>query len=138
MIKDIMMAEVVSLEDRHRKGRSIIEKAGDYAPAWGMIGTLVGLVMMLQTMDDPTSLGPSMSLALLTTLYGVVLANLVFNPIAKKLENKTEEEVFFKQLIIEGVISIQSGQNPQILKEKLSAYSKTSQKKRSGEQDDQA
>lgn len=95
MIKDIMMAEVVSLEDRHRKGRSIIEKAGDYAPAWGMIGTLVGLVMMLQTMDDPTSLGPSMSLALLTTLYGVVLANLVFNPIAKKnLKTKRKKKYF--------------------------------------------
>lgn len=122
VIKDIMMAEVVAMEERHRKGRAIIVKAGEYAPAWGMIGTLVGLVLMLKNLNDPSSLGPNMAVALLTTLYGTVLANLVFLPMATKLENKTEEEVFVKQIIIEGVIGVQSGQNPKVLEEKLSAF----------------
>ncbi|WP_096436166.1 flagellar motor protein MotP [Alteribacter populi] len=121
-IKDIMMAEVVAMEERHRKGRLIIEKAGEYAPAWGMIGTLVGLVLMLQNLNDPTSLGPNMAIALLTTLYGTLLANLVFTPMANKLALKTEDEVFIKQIVIEGVIGVQSGQNPKVLEEKLSAF----------------
>ncbi|TWI56938.1 flagellar motor protein MotP [Halalkalibacter nanhaiisediminis] len=122
VIKDIMMAEVIAMEERHRKGRAILEKAGEYAPAWGMIGTLIGLVLMLQNLNDPSTLGPSMSIALLTTLYGTVLANLIFIPMATKLTNKTDEEVFVKQIIIEGVIGVQSGQNPKILGEKLSAF----------------
>jgi len=122
VINDIMNAEITAVEDRHYKGRAIIEKAGEYAPAWGMIGTLVGLVLMLGSLDDPSTLGPNMAVALLTTLYGTVLANLVFIPMASKLENKTEEEVFIKQIIIEGVIGVQSGQNPRILEEKLSAF----------------
>ncbi|WP_284139856.1 MULTISPECIES: flagellar motor protein MotP [unclassified Virgibacillus] len=122
VIHDIMSAEITAIEDRHYRGRLIIEKCGEYAPAWGMIGTLVGLVLMLNTLQDPSTLGPSMAVALLTTLYGTVLANLVFIPMASKLENKTEEEVFLKQVIIEGVIGVQSGQNPRILEEKLSAF----------------
>lgn len=121
-IRDILEAEITALEERHYRGRAIIEKCGEYAPAWGMIGTLVGLVMMLTTLENPATLGPSMAVALLTTLYGTVLANLVFLPMASKLENKTEEEVFMKQIIIEGVLGIQSGQNPRILEEKLSAF----------------
>ena len=122
VINDILNAEIDALEERHAIGRSIIEKAGQYAPAWGMIGTLVGLILMLNRLDDPSTLGPSMAIALLTTMYGAVLANLVFLPIASKLESKTEEEVFIKQIIIEGVIGVQSGQNPRILEEKLSAF----------------
>lgn len=122
VITDIMNAEITAMEDRHYKGRTIIEKAGEYAPAWGMIGTLIGLVLMLNSLQDPSTLGPSMAVALLTTLYGTVLANLVFVPMANKLESKTEEEVFIKQVIIEGVIGVQSGQNPRILEEKLSAF----------------
>src|SRR5690625_3119120 len=75
-INDIMNAEIVAMEERHYKGRVIVEKAGEYAPAWGMIGTLVGLVLMLSNLEDPASLGPNMAVALLTTLYGTVLANL--------------------------------------------------------------
>lgn len=122
VISDIMNAEITAMEERHYKGRTLIEKAGEYAPAWGMIGTLVGLVLMLNSLEDPATLGPSMAVALLTTLYGTVLSNLVFLPMASKLESKTEEEVFIKQIIIEGVIGIQSGQNPRILEEKLSAF----------------
>ncbi|MDG5787029.1 flagellar motor protein MotP [Evansella sp. AB-P1] len=122
VIKDIMMAEVVAMEERHRKGRFIIEKAGEYAPAWGMIGTLIGLILMLQNLNDPTTLGPNMAIALLTTLYGTLLANLVFLPMANKLSLSTEEEIFIKQIVVEGVIGVQSGQNPKILQEKLSAF----------------
>lgn len=122
VINDIMQAEIIAMEDRHEKGRMLVEKAGEYAPAWGMIGTLIGLILMLNSLTDPSSLGPNMAVALITTLYGTVLANLVFLPMATKLENKTEEEVFKKQIIIEGVIGVQSGQNPRILEEKLSAF----------------
>ncbi|PRO65411.1 flagellar motor protein MotP [Alkalicoccus urumqiensis] len=122
VIKDIMMAEVVAMEERHRKGRVILEKAAEYAPAWGMIGTLVGLVLMLQNLNDPSTLGPNMAVALLTTLYGSLLANLVFSPMSHKLMLSTEDEVFVKQIIIEGVIGVQSGQNPKVLQEKLSAF----------------
>lgn len=129
IIKDIMMAEVVAMEERHRKGRAIIEKAGEFAPAWGMIGTLIGLVLMLQNLNDPSTLGPNMAIALLTTLYGTLLANLVFLPMSSKLANKTEEEIFIKQIIVEGVIGVQSGQNPKILEEKLSAFLPKNNKK---------
>lgn len=122
VINDIMSAEVSAMEDRHSKGRALLEKAGEYAPAWGMIGTLIGLVLMLNNLQDPSTLGPNMAVALLTTFYGSVLANLVFIPMAGKLANKTEEEVFMKKVIIEGVIGVQSGQNPKILEEKLSAF----------------
>lgn len=87
-----------------------------------MIGTLIGLVLMLKNLNDPSTLGPNMALALLTTLYGSLLANLIFLPMAAKLALKTEKEVFLKQIIIEGVIGVQSGQNPRILEEKLSAF----------------
>lgn len=122
VIQDILLAEIAAMEERHRKGRAILEKAGDYAPAWGMIGTLIGLVLMLKNLNDPSTLGPNMAIALLTTLYGSLLANLVFIPIAAKLELKTEKEAFLKQIIVEGVIGVQSGQNPNLLQEKLSTF----------------
>src|SRR5690625_7507768 len=87
-----------------------------------MIGTLIGLVLMLNNLQDPASLGPNMAVALLTTLYGTVLANLVFIPMANKLENKIEEEIFVKKIIIEGVIGIQPGQNQRILEETISSF----------------
>lgn len=122
VINDIMKAEITAMEERHFQGRTIIEKSGEYAPAWGMIGTLIGLVLMLGNLQDPSTLGPNMAVALITTLYGTILANLVFIPMASKLEIKTNEEIFIKQIVIEGVIGVQSGQNPRILEEKLSAF----------------
>lgn len=136
VIHDIMNAEITAMEDRHSKGRLILEKAGEYAPAWGMIGTLIGLVLMLNDLNDPATLGPQMAVALLTTFYGSVLANLVFIPMAGKLESKTEQEVFMKQIVVEGVIGVQSGQNPRILKEKLSAFLSDDMRKRREEQGD--
>ncbi|MBB6452138.1 chemotaxis protein MotA [Salirhabdus euzebyi] len=129
VINDIMSAEIAAIEERHQKGRAIIQKAGEYAPAWGMIGTLIGLVLMLENLTNPETIGPSMAVALITTFYGTLLANLVFLPIASKLENRTDEEIFLKQIVIEGVIGVQSGQNPKILEEKLSAFLSSEQKK---------
>ncbi|WP_064092665.1 flagellar motor protein MotP [Rossellomorea aquimaris] len=122
VIVDIMNAEILALEERHRKNKSLLDKAGEYAPAWGMIGTLIGLVLMLKSLNDPSTLGPNMAIALLTTLYGTLLANLVFLPMASKLAMKTEKEVFMKQIVIEGVVGVQSGQNPKILEEKLRVF----------------
>ncbi|SDJ66342.1 flagellar motor protein MotP [Salimicrobium halophilum] len=130
VINDIMSAEVSAVEERHQRGRAIVEKAGEYSPAWGMIGTLIGLILMLEDLNDPATLGPQMAVALLTTLYGTFLANLVFLPMAGKLANKTDQEIFKKQVVIEGVIGVQSGQNPKILEEKLSAFLSDEEKER--------
>ena len=90
---------------------------GTYAPAFGMIGTLVGLIQMLTQLEDPTALGPGMATALITTFYGVILANLVFLPMANKLKERSEEEILVKEIMIEGVLSIQAGENPRIVEE---------------------
>lgn len=121
-VRSLLENEIAAMEERHRKGQLIFQKAGDYAPAWGMIGTLIGLVLMLQNLDDPATLGPNMAIALLTTLYGTVFANLIFLPMVSKLENKTDDEIFIKKLIIEGVLGIQSGQNPRIIEDKLASH----------------
>ncbi|MGM8215642.1 flagellar motor protein MotP [Bacillaceae bacterium W0354] len=136
VINDILNAEIAATEERHQKGRAIIEKAGEYAPAWGMIGTLIGLVLMLNNLESPETIGPSMAVALLTTFYGMVLANLVFLPLSGKLNNMTEEEIFIKKVIIEGVIGVQSGQNPKILEEKLSAFLSGEELKSKQEEDE--
>ncbi len=122
VIKEMLEAEIIGIEERHSKGRSVFEKAGDYAPAWGMVGTLIGLVLMLRNLNTPSTLGPNMAIALLTTLYGSLLSNLLFQPIAAKLAVKTEQEVFMKEVVIEAVVGLQSGQNPRLLQEKLKAF----------------
>ncbi|MFD1739307.1 flagellar motor protein MotP [Bacillus salitolerans] len=121
-IEEILSSEIQAMEERHRKGRVLLEKAGEYAPSWGMIGTLIGLVLMLNGLNDPSTLGPNMAIALMTTLYGTLLANLVFLPMAAKLAMKTEQEVFVRQVIIQGIMGIQSGENPRLLREKLASY----------------
>ncbi|WLR44203.1 flagellar motor protein MotP [Bacillus carboniphilus] len=128
-ISDILNTDIASMEERHRKGRRVFEKAGEFAPAWGMIGTLIGLVLMLNHLNTPETLGPNMAIALLTTLYGSLLANMLFLPIAAKLEEKTEEEIFMKQIMIEGIIGIQTGQNSRQLFDKLSVFVKENNKK---------
>lgn len=122
LIKDILHTELAFIEERHRTGQNIFVTMGTAAPAFGMIGTLIGLVLMLQTLSDPSSIGPGMAVALLTTLYGALLANVVFLPIAEKLRNRTNEEILIKELSIEGIMSIQSGDNPRIVQQKLLAF----------------
>ncbi|MEJ2024953.1 MAG: MotA/TolQ/ExbB proton channel family protein [Deltaproteobacteria bacterium] len=121
-IREILETEVVAIQDRHKLGAEIFTTLGTFAPAMGMIGTLIGLVQMLQTMDDPSTIGPAMAVALLTTFYGSVMANIMFLPIAGKLKNRSGAEVMIKDLMTEGVISIARGENPRVIEQKLNAY----------------
>ena len=121
-IKEIMNTEIEYISERHRVGAGIFDTMGAFAPAFGMIGTLIGLINMLAKMDDPSSIGPAMSIALITTLYGAFAANLVFIPIAGKLKTRSADEVLLKELCVEGIMSIQSGDNPRIVEGKLKAF----------------
>lgn len=133
-VREMLENELDLTSQRHEDSIAIWEKASSYAPAFGMIGTLVGLVNMLKEMDiesgGDSSLGPNMAVALITTFYGCVLANMVFSPIAKKLRIRNDEELLYKQIMIEGILAIQSGDNPKFLKEKLVTY--VAQKDRAG------
>ncbi len=122
IIREIMMTEIDIMRDRHMLGAEIFSTMAAFSPALGMIGTLIGLVSMLQKMDDPSSIGPAMAIALLTTFYGSVLANLVFMPISGKLKTRSREEVQVKELIMQGVVSLTNGDNPRIIEQKLQSY----------------
>ena len=118
----ILHTELEFISERHRLGAEIFTTMGNFAPAMGMVGTLIGLIKMLVQMDDPSSIGPAMAVALITTFYGVILANLVFLPAAGKLKTRSSSELMLKQLIISGILAVQSGDNPRILEEKLYSF----------------
>lgn len=118
-VKQLLEAELEYLDERHTQARAFYEKGAGYAPAFGMIGTLMGLINMLKNMDDPDTIGPQMAVALVTTFYGTIMANVVFMPIANKLKIRHDEEFLCKVLICEGVQAIQSGENPRFIEEKL-------------------
>ncbi len=122
LMRNILTTELDYLEKRHASGASIFATAGALAPAFGMIGTLIGLVLMLQTMSDPSTIGPQMAIALITTFYGALAANLIFLPLTGKLKRRSEEEVLVKEMMIEGILSIQSGDNPRIVEQKLTSF----------------
>jgi chemotaxis protein MotA len=122
IIRNIMETELNYMQARHQDGIKIFEEWGALAPAFGMIGTLIGLIIMLANIEDKTMIGPGMSTALITTLYGAVLGNLVFIPIANKLTYVNDQEVLLREIMIEGTLSIQSGDNPRIVKEKLISF----------------
>ena len=121
-LKEMLDREIEYIQDRHDKGAEIMVSMGTYAPALGMIGTLIGLVQMLQTMEDPSTIGPAMALALLTTFYGAVIANVLCLPMAGKLRNRSRSEVLDKTLVAEGLKSILEGENPRIIEQKLHAF----------------
>jgi chemotaxis protein MotA len=121
-IEEVMTTEITYLEERHRLGSEIFSTMGTFAPAVGMLGTIIGLVQMLMQMEDPSQIGAPMAVALLTTFYGTILANLVFLPIAGKLKTRSKQEILLKQMVLEGVISIQSGDNHRIVEQKLKAF----------------
>jgi chemotaxis protein MotA len=142
-IRNIMNAELSSLEGRHELGQSLYRTWGALAPSFGMIGTLIGLVLMLSRLDDPSAIGPGMAVALLTTLYGSLLANLVFLPMAGKLAIYSQEEIRMKEIIIEALLALQSGINPRLLQEQIKSYFSPAEKmlleqagKRSGDEDE--
>jgi chemotaxis protein MotA len=122
LVRSILETEMAFIENRHKDVQGFWENIGAYGPAWGMIGTLIGLINMLKALDDPASIGPNMSVALLTTLYGSLLANLIAIPTANKLKVRSLEEVLLKEVMIEGLLSIQAGENPRVIEEKLKAF----------------
>ena len=122
LVRAIMETELVSMDDRHKARIGFWEAVGSMGPAWGMIGTLIGLILMLQDMSDPSSIGPSMAVALITTLYGSLLANWICTPIASKLKANNSMEMQAKEIMIEGLLSIQAGENPRVIEEKLKSF----------------
>ncbi len=121
-ISNLLETELEFIRTRHQLGAEIFTTMGTFAPALGMIGTLIGLVQMLQSMDDPSSIGPAMAVALLTTFYGSLLANIVCMPVAGKLKTRSKEESLTKELTIQGILSLSNGDNPRILEQKLHAF----------------
>lgn len=122
VIRSVLEAEMEYTTQRHELGQRIFRSWAELAPAFGMIGTLIGLIQMLAQLEDPSKLGPGMAVALITTFYGAILANLVLIPIANKLALRHEEEMAAKELMIEAITSIQSGINPRVLEDKLRAF----------------
>ena len=123
VVKSIMRAELEATNSRHEGHIQVFEDLATLAPAFGLIGTLIGLIVMMSNLGgDPSAIGQGMAAAILTTLYGSVMANCLFTPIAKKLEKNNESELSMKEIIIEGTLSIQSGDNPRILQQKIFSY----------------
>ncbi|MGI9013668.1 MAG: motility protein A [Phycisphaerales bacterium] len=122
VIEQVMETELEQLMDRHERGKGLLDALGRFAPAFGMIGTLIGLVAMLSNMDDPSKIGAGMAAALLTTMYGAMLANMFILPMADKLATRSSEEVLIKTIIIQGVMSIQAGDNPRNVQAKLMTF----------------
>jgi chemotaxis protein MotA len=121
-IRSVLEAEITHTAARHKRGQQILEGIGAAAPAFGMIGTLIGLVQMLASMEDPSTIGPAMAVALLTTLYGALLANLAALPLADKLKVRSTEETLNMQVCLEGVLGIVQGEHPASIDEKLKAF----------------
>lgn len=122
LVRAIMETELVSMDSRHKARIGFWENVGSMGPAWGMIGTLIGLINMLKALDDPSSIGPAMAVALVTTLYGSLLANWICAPVASKLKAKNADEMMVKEIEIEGLLSIQAGENPRVIEEKLKSF----------------
>jgi chemotaxis protein MotA len=129
VVREALEKDIQLTEERHKAGISIFKALGDVAPAMGMIGTLIGLVAMLSNMDDPKSIGPAMAVALLTTLYGAIIANMVAIPIADKLALRMNEEMLNRNLIMDAVLAIQDGQNPRVIEGFLKNYLSEKQRK---------
>ena len=122
VVREILEIDLMNLRARHQDGKKLLDTMGAMAPAFGMIGTLIGLVQMLQNMSDPSGIGKGMAVALLTTFYGAVTANLIYIPFATKLGNRSKEEGELRSLQIEGMIAIQAGDKPALVKEKLKSF----------------
>ncbi len=128
-IEDILYLEIDKLGERHLRGADMMTALGTFAPSMGMIGTLVGLVLMLANMEDPASIGPSMAVALLTTFYGALMANILFLPMASKLKTRSKEEILVHEIILTGVQSLVAGENPRVMEQKLHGFLAPSNRK---------
>ena len=121
VVEDIMFIELERMKDRHKAGNELMSLGATFAPAMGLIGTLIGLVQMLQNMSDPSTIGPAIAVALLTTFYGACIANLIFVPISSKLKMRSTAEVQFREMMMEGVMAIAKGESPRMVEKKLNA-----------------
>jgi chemotaxis protein MotA len=137
VVREMMTSDMTLTVERHDLGQKIFKSIADVAPAMGMIGTLIGLVQMLSNMDDPKAIGPSMAVALLTTLYGAMIANVFANPIAEKLGLRSNEERLIKSMIIDGVSGIQEGRNPRVIESMLMTYLPGSKRKNDDEDEEE-
>lgn len=122
LVSSILETELNYVEQRHGEVISFWDSLAGMGPAWGMIGTLIGLINMLKLLDDPSSIGPNMSIALITTLYGSLIANWIATPIAAKLRAQNRHEIMLKEVVSEGILSIQAGENPRVIEEKLKSF----------------
>ncbi len=128
LVRKILETDIEQLIARHDEGKNILDNWGTLAPSFGMIGTLIGLIIMLQNLEDRSMVGPGLAVALITTLYGAIMCYLILAPMAIKLDLRTNEEVLTKMIMLEGVLSIQSGENPRIVKDKLVSFLPPSQR----------
>jgi chemotaxis protein MotA len=128
-VEQILRNEIDFMVARHRGGISIFNAMGQYAPAFGMIGTLIGLIFMLGTLNDPSQIASSMAIALVTTFYGAILSNIIFLPIAGKLKEKSQTEITKKEMILTGIISIQSGEIPRMVEQRMISFLPTEYRK---------
>ncbi len=122
LVRSILETELSFIEDRHKSNAAIFDTMGNFAPAFGMIGTLIGLIQMLRNLQDASAIGSGMAVALITTFYGSMLSNLIFLPLATRLRSQSREEILLKEVMIEGILSVQAGENPRIVEEKLKAF----------------
>ena len=132
VIENVMGTEIENMEERHKAGKSWFDTLAAMGPAYGMIGTLVGLVQMLKSLDDPANIGMGMAVALITTFYGSLLANAIAAPIATKLERRSKEEILIMNMVLFGVLSIHSGDNPRVTRDKLETFIAPKLRKSSG------
>ena len=138
LVRAILETEMECIDSRHKNTSGFWETLASMGPAWGMIGTLVGLVNMLNNMSDASSIGPSMAVALITTLYGSLLANWICTPTAAKLKADNAVEMMQKQVMIEGLLSIQAGENPRVIEEKLKSFLSPKERENAGSGGDEA
>ena len=122
LVKSILDTEIGLLEERHSNNKGYLDSIAELGPAFGMLGTLIGLIQMLANLDDPSALGPGMAVALVTTFYGSVIANMFAIPLGKKLTQNSSREIMCRELMVEGILSIQAGENPRIVEEKLKVF----------------
>ena len=138
LVRAIMDTELVSVESRHKNLIGFWETLASMGPAWGMIGTLIGLVNMLNNLNDPSSIGPQMAVALITTFYGSLLANWLCLPVSNKLKADNAAEIQLKEIMIEGLLSIQAGENPRVIEEKLKSFLAPKDRNINGEENEEA
>lgn len=122
LVRGILETELSCIEGRHKNIIGFWDNIASMGPAWGMIGTLIGLINMLKNLEDTSSIGPNMSVALITTLYGSLLANWIATPVSNKLRVNNDMEIMLKEVMIEGLLSIQAGENPRVIEEKLKSF----------------